>query len=144
MSSSPALAAGAASHRAQDQRAQRLRTRIAIAVFAALTISLALVPAATSNISFAFYLMLWITMASAMNICVGFTGYLPFGYVVFYGVGAYATGICYKILGWPILPSLLAAGGRGWRSRCCWRPRCGCAACTSASSAWRWPPSSSW
>ena len=33
-------------------------------------------------------------MASAMNICVGFTGYLPFGYVVFYGVGAYATGIC--------------------------------------------------
>lgn len=113
MSSSPALAAGAASHRAQDQRAQRLRTRIAIAVFAALTISLALVPAATSNISFAFYLMLWITMASAMNICVGFTGYLPFGYVVFYGVGAYATGICYKILGWPILPSLLAAGGTG-------------------------------
>ena len=112
MSSSPALAAGAASHRAQDQRAA-LRTRIAIAVFAALTISLALVPAATSNISFAFYLMLWITMASAMNICVGFTGYLPFGYVVFYGVGAYATGICYKILGWPILPSLLAAGGTG-------------------------------
>ncbi|KAG0921270.1 hypothetical protein G6F31_020397 [Rhizopus arrhizus] len=48
-----------------------------------------------------------------MNICVGFTGYLPFGYVVFYGVGSYATGICYKIMGWPILPSLLAAGGVG-------------------------------
>ena len=110
MSSSPALAAGAASHRAQDQRAVRLRTRIAMTVFVALTAVLAAIPLATSNISFAFYLMLWITMASAMNICVGFTGYLPFGYVVFYGVGSYATGICYKILGWPILPSLLAAG----------------------------------
>ncbi len=111
MSSSPALAE--ASHRTQDQRATRLRTRIAITVFVALAAVLALVPTATSNISFAFYLMLWITMASAMNICVGFTGYLPFGYVVFYGVGSYATGICYKVLGWPIVPSLLAAGGVG-------------------------------
>ncbi|MBB1597613.1 branched-chain amino acid ABC transporter permease [Achromobacter sp. UMC46] len=113
MSSSPALAAGAASHRAQDLRAVRLRTRIAVTLFAALAAGLAVIPMATSNISFAFYLMLWITMASAMNICVGFTGYLPFGYVVFYGVGSYATGICYKIMGWPILPSLLAAGGVG-------------------------------
>ena len=48
MSSSPALAAGAASHRAQDQRAQRLRTRIAITVFVALAAILALVPVATS------------------------------------------------------------------------------------------------
>ena len=93
MSSSPALAAGAASHRAQDLRAVQLRTRIAVTLFAALAAGLAVIPMATSNISFAFYLMLWITMASAMNICVGFTGYLPFGYVVFYGVGSYATGI---------------------------------------------------
>ena len=83
-------------------------------------------------------------MASAMNICVGFTGYLPFGYVVFYGVGAYATGICYKILGWPILPSLLAAGGTGVAIALLLAPTPGCAACISASSAWRWPPSSSW
>ncbi|KDC22203.1 branched-chain amino acid ABC transporter permease [Bordetella bronchiseptica] len=104
------LAASAhASHRLQDQQAQRTRTRIATGIFAVLTLSLAVVPMATSNISFAFYLMLWVTMASAMNICVGFTGYLPFGFVVFYGVGAYATGICYKVLGWPILPSLAAA-----------------------------------
>jgi len=107
---SSSLAASAhASHRLQDQQAQRTRTRIATGIFAVLTLSLAVVPMATSNISFAFYLMLWVTMASAMNICVGFTGYLPFGFVVFYGVGAYATGICYKVLGWPILPSLAAA-----------------------------------
>ena len=120
MSSSP-LAAGAASHRAQDQRAQRLRTRIAIAVFAALTISLALVPAATSNISFAFYLMLWITMASAMNIC----GLHRLPAVRLRGVlrrGRLRHRHLLQDPGWPILPSLLAAGGT-WRSRCCWRPR---------------------
>ncbi|AOB37758.1 branched-chain amino acid ABC transporter permease [Bordetella parapertussis] len=107
---SSSLAASAhASHRLQDQQTQRTRTRIATGIFAVLTLSLAVVPMATSNISFAFYLMLWVTIASAMNICVGFTGYLPFGFVVFYGVGAYTTGICYKVLGWPILPSLAAA-----------------------------------
>ncbi|KDD11730.1 branched-chain amino acid ABC transporter permease [Bordetella bronchiseptica] len=111
---SSSLAASAhASHRLQDQQAQRTRTRIATGIFAVLTLSLAVVPMATSNISFAFYLMLWVTMASAMNICVGFTGYLPFGFVVFYGVGSYATGICYKVLGWPILPSLAAASAVG-------------------------------
>ncbi|MDQ8032625.1 branched-chain amino acid ABC transporter permease [Bordetella genomosp. 1] len=110
MSSSPEALAGALPARAQDQRVLRLRTRIAISVFVLLAAALAVVPASTSNISFAFYLMLWVTMASAMNICVGFTGYLPFGFVVFYGVGSYATGICYKLLQWPIVPSLLAAG----------------------------------
>lgn len=111
---SSSLAASAhASHRLQDQQAQRTRTRIATGIFAVLTLGLAVVPMATSNISFAFYLMLWVTMASAMNICVGFTGYLPFGFVVFYGVGSYATGICYKVLGWPILPSLAAASAVG-------------------------------
>lgn len=113
MSSSHVAAAGITPTRVQDRRVSRLRTRIAIASFIVLAAILALVPGTTSNISFAFYLMLWITMASAMNICVGFTGYLPFGYVVFYGVGAYATGICYKVLHLPILPSLLAAGAVG-------------------------------
>jgi len=112
MSSSPVAATGLPA-REHDERIARLRIRIAIGVFLALCAALALVPGATSNVSFAFYLMLWITMASAMNICVGFTGYLPFGYVVFYGVGAYGTGVCYKVLQWPILPSLAAAGVAG-------------------------------
>lgn len=113
MSSSPDALAGTPPARAQDQRVLRLRTRIAISVFVLLAAALAVVPASTTNISFAFYLMLWVTLASAMNICVGFTGYLPFGYVVFYGVGSYATGICYKVLQWPMLPSLLVAGAVG-------------------------------
>ncbi|VFR31315.1 Branched-chain amino acid transport system permease protein LivM (TC 3.A.1.4.1) [plant metagenome] len=106
-------AAAYASQRQQDQGVDRLRYRIAAGLFVVLVVAMALVPMVSSNASFAFYLMLWIAMATGMNICVGFTGYLPFGYVVFYGVGAYATGICYRVLELPIFPSLLAAGAAG-------------------------------
>lgn len=106
-------AAAYAIQRQQDQGVDRLRYRIAAGLFVVLVVAMALVPMVSSNASFAFYLMLWIAMATGMNICVGFTGYLPFGYVVFYGVGAYATGICYRVLELPIFPSLLAAGAAG-------------------------------
>ncbi|VFR68999.1 Branched-chain amino acid transport system permease protein LivM (TC 3.A.1.4.1) [plant metagenome] len=106
-------AAAYASQRQQDQGVDRLRYRIAAGLFVVLVVAMAMVPMVSSNASFAFYLMLWIAMATGMNICVGFTGYLPFGYVVFYGVGAYATGICYRVLELPIFPSLLAAGAAG-------------------------------
>jgi len=115
MPHSPATAITADAHasRAQDQRVSRLRLRIAASIFIAICAAFCALPLATGNTSFAFYLMLWIVMASAINISVGFTGYLPFGYVAFYGAGSYATGVCYKVLGWPMLPSLLAAAGLG-------------------------------
>lgn len=110
---SPAADAGYANQRVRDKAVDRLRYRVALCLFAGLVAALAVVPLATANASFAFYLMMWIAMATGMNICVGFTGYLPFGYVVFYGVGAYATGICYRVIGLPILPSLAAAALAG-------------------------------
>lgn len=110
---SPGLGATLGSQHLQDKNIEKLKYLIASGVFASLIAVLAAVPVFAANASFAFYLMVWIAMATGMNICVGFTGYLPFGYVVFYGIGAYATGICYKILGLPIIPSLLAAGLAG-------------------------------
>jgi branched-chain amino acid transport system permease protein len=97
----------------EDKNTEKLKYLIALCFFASLTLILAVVPILSTNASLAFYLMVWIAMATGMNICVGFTGYLPFGYVVFYGVGAYATGICYKLLKLPIFPSLLVAGAAG-------------------------------
>lgn len=110
---SPAVHADYAGQRQVDQSVDRLRQRIALCLFAVLALVLALVPVVSTNATFAFYLMLWIAMATGMNICVGFTGYLPFGYVVFYGVGAYVTGVCYRVIGVPILPSLALAGLAG-------------------------------
>lgn len=112
MSAAGTITADEASER-HDRQGERLRGRIAAGFFLAVICALAIVPVATGNTSFAFYLMLWITLASALNIVVGFTGYLPFGYVVFYGVGAYAAGICYKVLGWPIPLALAASGAAG-------------------------------
>lgn len=109
----PGLDAASVSQHLQDKNTEKLKYLIALGFFTTLILAVAVVPVFSANASFAFYLMVWIAMATGMNICVGFTGYLPFGYVVFYGVGAYATGICYKILGLPIFPSLLVAGAAG-------------------------------
>lgn len=74
---------------------------------------LALVPVFGGNLPFYFYLMLWITMASAFNIISGFTGYMPFGYVAFYGIGAFTTAILTKKLGVSVYFSIPVAGLAG-------------------------------
>lgn len=74
---------------------------------------LALVPVIGGNLPFYFYLMLWITMASAFNIISGFTGYMPFGYVAFYGIGAFTTAILTKKLGVSVYFSIPVAGLAG-------------------------------
>jgi branched-chain amino acid transport system permease protein len=93
-----------------DTRSANVRLWLAGGLFLLLALVFLLLPQFTTNFSFAFYAMLWVIMASGLNIMVGFTGYLPFGYVAFYGVGAYATGICYKTLGLPVSVSILASG----------------------------------
>jgi branched-chain amino acid transport system permease protein len=92
----------------QAIRSDNLRTWLAGGLFLVLAVVFLLTPQATHNFSFAFYAMMWIVLASALNIMVGFTGYMPFGYVAFYGAGSYATAICYKTLGMPIPFSLVA------------------------------------
>ena len=64
--------------------------------------------------------MLWVTMASAFNIISGFTGYMPFGYVAFYGIGAFATAIPdleVRVAGLSIPAH--GRGRRGWCSAFC-------------------------
>jgi branched-chain amino acid transport system permease protein len=55
-----------------------------------------------SNQSFLFNLMLYLGLAEGVNIIYGFTGYLPFGYVGFFGAGAY--GAAMAISFWHISP----------------------------------------
>lgn len=90
-------------------RTDRLRTVLAGAGLLALAAVFAATPLATASISFAFYAMMWVVLASALNIMVGFTGYMPFGYVAFYGVGAYATAICMRTFGLPVAASVAAS-----------------------------------
>lgn len=55
-----------------------------------------IVPILPISQSFIFYMLFWITLASSFNIVYGFVGYLPFGFVMFYGIGGYVTAILWK------------------------------------------------
>ena len=78
-----------------------------------LLIYFASVPLLGLNVAFHFYLMLWITMASAFNVASGFAGYMPFGYVAFYGVGAFTTAILVKKAAFPLFLALPLSGVAG-------------------------------
>lgn len=74
---------------------------------------LILVPALPVSLPYFFYMLFWITMASAFNIIYGFVGYLPFGYVMFYGVGTYVTAVLWSRFQVPIPLGILASGIAG-------------------------------
>jgi branched-chain amino acid transport system permease protein len=98
---------------ANEARVARVRNAMWFGLLFIITIWLTLVPVVGGNLPFFFYLMLWITMASAFNIISGFTGYMPFGYVAFYGIGAFATAILTKKVGVPVYLALPVAGAAG-------------------------------
>lgn len=50
-------------------------------------------------ISFMFTVFLYISLATSWNFIGGFAGYLSFGHVAFFGIGAYSTAILAKALG---------------------------------------------
>src|SRR5580693_3585709 len=49
----------------------------------------ALLPSVYGNQLLLFNFMIFMTLAQGINVIYGFTGYLPFGYVGFFGAGAY-------------------------------------------------------
>jgi len=67
-------------------------------------------PFVYNNKSFLFNIMLYIALAEGLNIMYGFTGYLPFGYVGFFGAGAYTAALSIIFLHMPPLLSILCGG----------------------------------
>lgn len=99
--------------RTELQATNRIYYTLAALIGTAVTVYFAVVPWAGLNVAFHFYLMLWITMASAFNVAAGFSGYMPFGFVAFYGIGAFTTAILVKSLGFPVLLALPFSGLAG-------------------------------
>ena len=54
----------------------------------------ALLPLGYSNQLLLFNFVVFLTLAQGVNVIYGFTGYLPFGYVGFFGAGAYGFSLC--------------------------------------------------
>jgi len=105
--------AGVAPRTAECASADRIYYTLAAIIGGLISVYFVVVPVLDLNIAFHFYLMLWITMASAFNVAAGFSGYMPFGFVAFYGVGAFTTAILVKSLGFPVLLALPFSGAAG-------------------------------
>ena len=103
----------AAPRTAEHEKARRIYFTLAAAIGGLVSVYFVLVPVFGFNLAFHFYLMLWITMASAFNVASGFSGYMPFGYVAFYGVGAFTTAILVHKLHFPVLAALPFSGIAG-------------------------------
>ena len=69
----------------------------------------ALLPGLYSNQVLLFDGMMYLVLALGVNVLYGFTGYLPFGYVGFYGAGVYAASVGILLLHLP--PALAVVGG---------------------------------
>ncbi len=112
--SNPARTATGALGSRSDMKRQRLVRRVIwYALIAVIVVWCAVVPMRDGNLSIYFAFMLGATMATGLNFVAGFTGYMPFGYVAFYGLGSYVTGIAVKLLGIPVYLAVPLGGCAG-------------------------------
>ncbi len=58
----------------------------------------------------AFTVLSAVALASSLNILLGYTGYVSFGHVVFFGFGGYVGFYTINVLGWNIWMAMLAGG----------------------------------
>ncbi|RMF91686.1 MAG: branched-chain amino acid ABC transporter permease, partial [Nitrospinota bacterium] len=66
-----------------------------------------LAPLYYSSLSLFVFFLMYLALTQSFNIIYGFTGYIPFGHVAFFGVGAYTTAILRANYGVPILLAIL-------------------------------------
>lgn len=88
----------------------RSRQWAAPVALAAVVAVFAVLPLAYSNQFLLFSLMMYMALAQGLNIIYGYTGYLPFGYVGFFGSGAYGFALAVTYLHWPPEVCLLLGG----------------------------------
>jgi branched-chain amino acid transport system permease protein len=72
--------------------------------------AMAVLPAVYSNHLLLLNFLVFLVLAQGVNVIYGFTGYLPFGYVGFFGTGAYGFSLLVLHLAAPPLLALLAGG----------------------------------
>jgi branched-chain amino acid transport system permease protein len=58
----------------------------------------------------AFTVLMFIGLASSLNILMGYTGYVNFGHIVFFGLGGYFGFYLLSEMGWPLYLAALGGG----------------------------------
>ena len=72
---------------------------------------LAALPVLTNNPTLReelFLVFMLVTLASSINIIMGYTGYVSFGHIVFFGLGGYFTFYLMQVQGWHFVIALIA------------------------------------
>ena len=77
---------------------------------------MAVLPSLYSNELMLFNFVMFLTLSQGLNVIYGFTGYLPFGYVGFFGAGAYGFALAVMHLHAPPFAALAVGGVRRWCS----------------------------
>ncbi len=87
----------------------RYKLPVALAVLA---VALALYPIGATGygIRVMLQLFMWVALAQSWNLISGLTGYVSFGHVAFFGVGAYASSLLIVKTAWPWPLACLAGG----------------------------------
>ncbi|HXB80409.1 MAG TPA: branched-chain amino acid ABC transporter permease, partial [Bradyrhizobium sp.] len=75
-----------------------------------LLVIFAVLPGVYQNHLLLFNFVIFLILAQGVNIIYGFTGYLPFGYVGFFGAGAYGFAILVMHYQAPAVLAVLVAG----------------------------------
>ncbi len=58
----------------------------------------------------AFTILMFVGLAASLNILMGYTGYVNFGHIVFFGLGGYFGFFLVSELGWPLYVAALGGG----------------------------------
>lgn len=78
-----------------------------------LILALGVLPAITGSATLRegfFLLLMFVALASSLNILLGYTGYVSFGHIVFFGLGGYVGFYCLDALHLPLVLACAAGG----------------------------------
>jgi len=96
-----------------DDRPASLLRRPFFWIIAVVIAAFAAAPLIGENVELREGLLLaavYITLASNLNLMLGYAGYINFGSIVFFGLGGYVSVYLISALGWPLAAAELAAG----------------------------------
>ena len=79
-------------------------------VLVPLIVLFAVAPDVYQNHLLLFNFVIFLILAQGVNIIYGFTGYLPFGYVGFFGAGAYGFAVMVMHFQTPAIAAVLVGG----------------------------------
>ncbi len=107
------LRATAAAGRGRAMSALAVLGRPFFWIIAAIVVAFAAWPSLGNDVELRESLLLaavYITLASNLNVMLGYAGYVNFGSIVFFGLGGYFCVYFMSALGWGMVPAALAAG----------------------------------